>query len=55
MTHPIECPRCGGDGRIECDGQERWGLYTTFMECPTCRGNGVVTPDPVEVEDGEDE
>lgn len=51
LSGQIECPNCGGLGRIDVDGQMRWGVYEKWIECPTCDGEGVVTPDPIETED----
>ncbi len=53
----IECPECGGDGRIEVDvprphagGFNCGFIDTAWIECEMCQGSGEI-----EIEDDENE
>lgn len=53
----IECPECGGDGRVEVDvprphagGFNCGFIDTAWIECEMCQGSGEI-----EIEDDENE
>lgn len=45
-SKPVNCPTCGGSGRVQQTTQTILGHFTQITTCPDCQGNGVKIQTP---------
>jgi molecular chaperone DnaJ len=45
-TAPVECPTCGGAGRLQQISRSVFGEFVRTQTCPRCGGGGRVVTDP---------